>query len=129
MASKRPPRRRCPARRSRLMAGGWRPHRRHRRGGSLPPGTSGTLARQGPVGRAVQQLVASSGTNPPAQQGSSGGGSNGQGGSSRQAPSAPTAPGQPSVPLSHGSVPAAGGRGVLSALLHPIVSGSASGGT
>jgi hypothetical protein len=105
--------------------------RHHGHGGSLPPGTSGTLGGQGPVGRAVQQLVVTSGTNPPAQQGSSGGGgSNGQG-SGPQGPTGnnPSSPGKPTVPAAHGNVPTAGGRGLLSALMHPIVSGSASGGT
>jgi hypothetical protein len=83
-------------------------------GGSaaLPPGTGGQLSAQGPAGRAVANLVASSGTASSGSQVRSGAG--GQGAASGSA---------------GGQSASANGRNPVSALLHPIVAGSRSGGS
>ena len=80
-------------------------------GGHLSAGTSRQLAAAGGAGRAVQQLVASSGT------GSSGGRHLGSRGASQMSPKQRSA-------VSTGAT----GRSPLSALLHPILTGSAPGG-
>jgi hypothetical protein len=69
--------------------------------GSLPPGTSSQLSKQGPVGQAVERLVSSSGTN---------GRRTGANGSRT------------------GAALSGSASGPLSALLDPLASGSSSGG-
>jgi hypothetical protein len=84
----------------------------HHGGGSLPRGTSQKLASQGAAGKAVQQLVSSSGTAPAG---------------SRSARHKATGPGSPSGNRSVVTPPAVGAN-PLSALLHPILHPSSSGG-
>jgi hypothetical protein len=90
----------------------------HHGGGSLPPGTSAQLSKQGAVGTAVKQLVASSGVsgNSGGSGSTAGGSGNGHSKSSGKSVVVPTAN------LS-GS-----GRNPLSGLLHPVLTGSSSGG-
>jgi hypothetical protein len=85
-------------------------------GGSLPSGTGKQLSQSGAVGQAVKRLVASSG--------SGGSGSAGSGSGASAGNRAGNGTATPGVGTSiNGS-----GRGPLSALLHPILSGSSSGG-
>jgi hypothetical protein len=94
-------------------------------GGQLPAGTGKQLAAQGAAGAAVKRLVSTTGpvgaTN---AQGSSSSGKNRQNGGSGNSHRGATT----SVSGASVHVPPVAGRGPLSALLHPIVSGSASGG-
>jgi cobalamin biosynthesis Mg chelatase CobN len=93
--------------------------------GSLPAGTSKQLSKAGAVGNAIKQLVGTSGSNSGSS--SSGSGARGSGSSGPNARS-----GKSSVRGNSGSGvgPAVNGsgRGPLSALLHPILTGSSSGG-
>ncbi len=87
-------------------------------GGSLPSGTGKQLSKAGAVGQAVKRLVSSSGAGTSANSGTASGSQSGSHGGS--------GPGSPSTkvgPAINGS-----GRNPLSALLHPILSGSSSGG-
>jgi hypothetical protein len=77
----------------------------HAQGGSLPPATAQQLSRQGTAGQAVQRLVAQTGTAPRHH--------------ARRASGAAS---------ELATVPAAG-RGAIGGLLHPLLSGSARGGT
>jgi hypothetical protein len=89
----------------------------HHGGGSLPPGTGSQLSKQGAVGNAVKQLVASSGV------GSNGGSTNASGG---HAGGHSKANGNSTVtPTANLS---GSGRNPLSGLLHPVLTGSSSGG-
>jgi hypothetical protein len=90
----------------------------HHGGGSLPPGTGTQLSKQGAVGKAVKQLVASSGvsSNGSGSGGSTSGTGRGHAKSNGKSVALPTAN------LS-GS-----GRNPLSGLLHPVLTGSSSGG-
>jgi hypothetical protein len=92
----------------------------HHGGGSLPPGTSTQLSKQGAVGNAVKQLVASSGvgSNSAGTGSAAGGSGNGNGHSKSSGKSVVI----PTANLS-GS-----GRNPLSGLLHPVLTGSSSGG-
>ena len=84
--------------------------------GSVPPGTAAQLAKQGTVGQAVKQLVASSGVsgNGSGNGGSGGGHSGTSGGAKSQGASA--------------SNLASSGRNAVSGILHPVLTGSSSGG-
>lgn len=93
----------------------------HGGGGSLPNGTGRQLAAQGAAGRAVQRLVAATGTNPASS-------TAGHPRGSTAGPRHNNRPGSNREPGSHSQLPAANGRNLFSALLHPIVSGSTSGG-
>jgi hypothetical protein len=86
-------------------------------GSHLPPGTSQQLASQGAAGRAVQRLVASGGQ--------AAGSTGHQRGTGSAAASRTAGQGKPGV---HVTVPPVSGRNLVSALLHPILSGSTSGG-
>jgi hypothetical protein len=89
-------------------------------GGSLPAGTSKALAKQGGAGQAVAALVASSGTT--GSTGPAGStGSTAKSGSSKSSGSPGTASGA-------GARISGSGRGPLSAILHPILTGSSTGG-
>lgn len=95
-------------------------------GGSLPPGTSAALSRAGAAGRAVARLVTASGTSSGAR-GAAGSGARGATGSSHPRPGGSSRAGlgtRPSGLALNGS-----GRNPVSGLLHPILSGSRSGGT
>jgi hypothetical protein len=81
----------------------------HGHGGSLPGGTGKQLSKQGGAGQAVAQLVASTGT---AHQ-------SGRAGQRRPRSSGGTLPLQQSA-----SAPRATPNNVISALVHPIVSGA-----
>jgi hypothetical protein len=83
--------------------------------GSLPPGTSKQLASQGAVGQAVQRLVTSSGTSA-----SSGAGTSGA--------RTPRGTGTHAAQSGSGTPVSGSGRGPLSAILHPVLTGSSSGG-
>src|SRR5437870_4393524 len=93
----------------------------HGRGGNLPSSTSHLLASQGAAGRAVQRLVATTGPVGARSSGRHGikAGSH-PSGSNRGRP-------QPGSSLNI-NAPTPSGRGFFSALVHPIVSGSAAGG-
>jgi hypothetical protein len=88
------------------------------RGGHLPRGVSRQLAAQGPTGRAVERLVSSTGTY---DAGAAGAGKSGHG--------LPGSSSRHAVNAVHAKAPTASGRSLLSALLHPILTGSAVGGT
>ncbi len=126
-------------------------HGHHGQGGALPPGTGRQLSQQGPPGNAVKSFVDSTGTAPSNsttaghpgngsdQRGSSGSGSrsgsgssaggSGAGGSSASGQGTSTAPGPSQLgPETTAAVPESGGRGWLSALIHPILGGSSGGG-
>jgi len=91
------------------------PHPGHHGGGRpLSASTSRQLAAAGATGRAVEQLVSSSGT---------------VGTLSPASSSATSVPAHSRTRArANPAVPATPGRGVLSGLLHPIVTGSSSGG-
>jgi hypothetical protein len=89
----------------------------HHGGGSLPPGTSSQLSKQGAVGNAVKHLVASSGVSGGNASASAGG--NGNSGHSKSSGK--------SVALPTANLSGAG-RNPLSGLLHPVLTGSSSGG-
>ncbi len=97
----------------------------HGGGGQLPAGTGKQLAAQGAAGAAVKRLVSTTGpagaTNGQSSSGSGKSGHNGGSGNSHKGATT-------SVSGVSAHVPPVAGRGLLSALLHPIVSGSASGG-
>jgi hypothetical protein len=80
-------------------------------GGSLPSGTSKQLSKSGAVGAAVKKLVVSSGTTGTKATGSGARSSSGGSGTSNV-----------------GTAINGSGRGPLSAVLHPILTGSSSGG-
>jgi hypothetical protein len=82
------------------------PRRNGGPGGALPPGAAGRLAGQGPLGQSVARLVASTGTAP------------------QHAGSGTASPGA----QSGAGAPTAGGHGWLWGLVHPVLSGSSSGG-
>jgi hypothetical protein len=84
----------------------------HHTGGTLPGSTSHQLAASGGAGKAVQQLVASSGTASPNTSHKHRHGSSGSSGSSAAV----------------GRQINASGRSPLSALLHPILTGAGAGG-
>ena len=83
-------------------------------GGSLPAGTAQQLANQGPAGQAVAQLVKSTGPG--------GAGSAGNAG-------ATGGHAKPGAGASHPPIAPAQGSNPLSALLHPLLHGTGSGGT
>jgi len=92
----------------------------HHGGGSLPPGTSTQLSKQGAVGNAVKQLVASSGVSSNGNgSGSAAGGNTTGGGRSKSS--------RNSVSIPTGNL-SGSGRNPLSGLLHPVLTGSSSGG-
>jgi hypothetical protein len=128
-------------------------HGHHGQRGALPPGTDRQLSQQGPPGNAVKKFVHSTGTAPShsttaGSGGSSAGrspeaGSSGAGrgtsttsGTGRGTSTTPgtgrgtsTAPGPNQLgPETTAAVPESGGRGWLSALIHPILGGSSGGG-
>lgn len=86
-------------------------------GGSLPAGTGKQLAAQGATGRAVERLVASTGTAGKAAQPSGGSGAGSIARSHHR------------VTAAHATAPAASGSSLLSGLLHPILVGASAGGT
>src|SRR5438067_996750 len=88
--------------------------------GSLPPGTSTQLSKQGAVGNAVRQLVASSGVS------SNGSGSRSAAGGGRTDGGHPKSSGK-SVALPRANL-SGSGRNPLSGLLHPVLTGSSTGG-
>jgi hypothetical protein len=90
----------------------------HHGGGSLPPGTGSQLSHQGAVGNAVKQLVASSGVNNSGSGSTAGGSGNGGGHPKSNGKSV-------SLPTANLS---GSGRNPLSGLLHPVLTGSSSGG-
>jgi hypothetical protein len=92
----------------------------HHGGGSLPPGTSAQLSKQGSVGNAVKNLVASSGVS------SSGGGSGSNTGGNSAGHH--KASGNSSVTPTPTANLSGSGRSPLSGLLHPVLTGSSSGG-
>ncbi len=96
----------------------------HGGGGQLAPGTGRQLAAQGATGAAVQRLVATTGPAVAIASQGSNGSSTKSGGTGSGAHKGTT---QSASGVSV-HVPPVAGRGLLSALLHPIVSGSASGG-
>jgi hypothetical protein len=92
----------------------------HHGGGSLPPGTGAQLSKHGAVGNAVKQLVASSGVS------SNGSGSgNSAGGSANGGSHAKSSGKSVAVPRTNLS---SSGRNPLSGILHPVLTGSSSGG-
>jgi hypothetical protein len=109
-------------------------------GGHMPSGTSRTLASQGGAGHAVSQLVANTGTAGTAGTtgalasgagsgqagGSSGSSSSSNSGASKSGGS--TGAGAASQTQTNVTPPSVNGRGLLSALLHPIVTGASSAG-
>jgi hypothetical protein len=90
----------------------------HQGGGTLPPGTGAQLANQGSVGNAVKRLVASSGVTSRG----SGSGAAGSGTGKTHSKSSGKSAGIPAANVS-GS-----GRDPLSGLVHPVLTGSSSGG-
>lgn len=87
---------------------------RGKAGGSLPPATLHKLAAQGAAGQAVERLVSSAQGTPsagsPGAAGTHGAGANGVGG------------------MRAARLAAEPGRGLIGGLLHPILTGSSSGG-
>ena len=101
----------------------------HGGGGQLPPGTGRQLAAQGAAGAAVKRLVATTGPAGATGNRANGGqGVNGSGTSSKSGKNGAHKGATQPVSSVNVHVPPVAGRGLLSALLHPIVSGSASGG-
>lgn len=96
----------------------------HHGGASLPSGTSSQLAKQGAVGNAVKQLVASSGVSGSGSR--SGSGSVSATGAGAKGGGHPK-PGGKSVALPSANL-SGSGRNPLSGLLHPVLTGSSSGG-
>jgi len=104
----------------------------HHHGKGLSPSTNRHLASQGGAGRAVQNLVNSSGTAGissgggalPSTGGNPGAGGNGRTGGSGHGASG----GKNGAAGANPSAPTASGRSLVSAILHPILSGSNSGG-
>ena len=90
----------------------------HQGGGALPPSTGVQLSKEGAVGNAVKQLVASSGVTG----GGSGSGASGTGNGGGHSKSSGKSAVIPTANLS-GS-----GRNPLSGLVHPVLTGSSSGG-
>lgn len=88
-------------------------------GGSLPSGTSSQLAKHGAVGQAVKQLVASSGVSSGSGSGSTAAGSGNRSAHSKQNGKSTV------IPTANLS---GAGRNPLSGLLHPVLTGSSSGG-
>ena len=89
-------------------------------GGSLPPGTGAQLSKQGGVGQAVKRLVASSGVNS-----GSGAGNAAKGSGAGSGPSGSGSGGKSSAPAASLS---GSGSNPLSGVLHPVLTGSSSGG-
>jgi hypothetical protein len=87
-------------------------------GGALPASTSHQLSKAGATGKAVENLVASTGP------GSGAGAGAGNAGKARSSGSGGTTPGA----RSKAALSAGGGSNPVSGLLHPIVTGSTPGG-